>query len=401
MFLIPIRNLWRNRRRTILSLSVIAACAAVLVLVDGFVNGSLQGFEDALTSVSGHMQLAPTDYWNQRTADPARVMMSSKTVERIEQMLAANSDIAHWSRSLDVSGLIGHQERSTMMIAQTLDDPTDLAGTRLVVGDHISSKEAREILVGQGLAEQLQVTVGDRINIAALSLDGAMNAITVSIVGIVRFFDSEADMFAALMPLPLAQLLLRIDGVNALSIHLKPHAEIETVRKDILRAVEQIGLDLFPIRWDELSSEFADTQTFFHAIRSLARSGLILLGFFSILQIVTLSFLERTREVGTLRAIGTPQRRVLFTLLTEGALLGLLGSIAGCALGLGLSSIIGWIGPHWQFPGIAEPQKIRLLLQADSILIPLCVTWLTTFIAVIAPASRGASTRIVRALRHV
>jgi putative ABC transport system permease protein len=401
MFTIALRNLWRNRRRTALSLAVIAGCAAILVLVDSFVHGNLVSYRQSLIDVAGHLQIATIDYWTESGMDPADALLSAEDVHRLGTALAANPAVIRWSRGLDVSGLIGHQDRSTMMYGQTFEEPGDLLGTRLVRGRHVADPEAREILIGQGLAEQLSVDVGDRINIAAFALDGSLNAMTVGIAGVVRFFDSESDSFGALLPVRLVQQLLRTDGIHRIAVHLHGSADVNAAREALHAASRWSETEILALRWDEIMEEYEETKSFFDTVRLLARSGLILLGFFSILQIVTLAFLERTREIGTLRAIGTPRARILRTLLFEGLALGAVGAFLGTAGGAGLSALVTAGGLQWMLPGAAEAQPIVMLVSPSAIIAPFMVAFVTTVLSVVYPAMRGANTEIVNALRHV
>jgi len=410
MFTIALRGLWRNRRRTLLSLGVIAACALMLVLVDAFVGGSVHEFRDTVIDSTGHLQIGSLEYWSRSEEDPAVAMLHPGELSAVESVLAEDSEVASWSRSIDVSGLIGNRDRSTMMIGTTIDiarDGSQIRGVRLAEGDLITQEDAREILVGQGLADQLGVSPGDQINIAAFSLDGSLNAMTVRIAGIVRFFESEQDMFGAVIPLPLAQRLLKTEGVSRISVHLSEvrdlgeFEDLEIVRNRFHSLLSSTGTEILALRWDELVPSYEETKTFFDAIRLLARVGLAILAFFSILQIITLSFLERTREIGTLRAIGTRRGRILRMMLLEGSLLGVLGALVGTLGGCGLSSLVNVLGIAWQFPGASEPQAISMLLTPPAVIVPFILTFVTSLISVIYPASRGANTQVVDALRHV
>jgi len=129
--------------------------------------------------------------------------------------------------------------------------------------------------------------------------------------------------------------------------------------------------------------------------------GVFILAFFGIMQVLTMSFMERTREVGTIRAVGTKRRQVFAMLMTEGILLGLLGGAVGIALGFVLGGLINISGLGWMYPGATEPMPVAIQLLLANAIAPMIIAAIASFLSTIYPARQAALTNVVKALHYV
>jgi putative ABC transport system permease protein len=116
---------------------------------------------------------------------------------------------------------------------------------------------------------------------------------------------------------------------------------------------------------------------------------------------MTMSFFERMREIGTIRAIGTKRHEVFLIFLSEGLFLGLLGALAGVGLGWGFGWLINSADLTYVPPSstMAVPLEVRLVL--GNIWAPFLTALLSTLVSTLYPAFRAARTRVVEALRYV
>jgi putative ABC transport system permease protein len=129
--------------------------------------------------------------------------------------------------------------------------------------------------------------------------------------------------------------------------------------------------------------------------------GVIVL--FTVTNTMTMAVVERTTEIGTLRAMGVQRGGVRRQFLVEGLLLGLIGATVGLAMAIVLAAVINGMGLHWTPPGYTNPAPLRLLIWAVPQL--LVGAWialvLMASIAALLPATRAARMTVVNALRHV
>jgi putative ABC transport system permease protein len=120
--------------------------------------------------------------------------------------------------------------------------------------------------------------------------------------------------------------------------------------------------------------------------------------FFIVLQVLTLSFLERTREVGTIRAIGTKRYQVFLMFFMESVFLGLLGGLIGIVAGWLAGQGFNALGIGWTPPGAIEPVPVRLRLELKNAVWPFLISAMATALSALYPALHSARLNVVEAL---
>ncbi len=151
--------------------------------------------------------------------------------------------------------------------------------------------------------------------------------------------------------------------------------------------------------WDELSSFYEQLAGYFDALFGVVTLAVSVLVFFIILQVLTMSFLERTREVGTIRALGTKRGEVFRLFFAESIWLALLGGAAGIVFGLVLGLAFNAVGIEWQPPGTVEPVKLGVQLTVRTAWLPFFVSVFATLLSSVFPSIQSARLRVVDALR--
>ena len=129
--------------------------------------------------------------------------------------------------------------------------------------------------------------------------------------------------------------------------------------------------------------------------------GIAILVFFSVLEVLTISFLERSREIGTIRALGAERGRVFGSFLLEATFLGLLGAALGSVISIALILGFNAIGFTWTPPGAAIPQAIQLRITFQAISMPIGTVLFSTLLSALFPSWRNSRIEIVKALQSV
>ncbi|QAA77200.1 MAG: hypothetical protein BIP78_1434 [Candidatus Bipolaricaulis sibiricus] len=123
--------------------------------------------------------------------------------------------------------------------------------------------------------------------------------------------------------------------------------------------------------------------------------------FFSVLEVLTISFLERTREVGTVRALGASRGRVFAGFVGEGVVVGIVGGLSGAIVGAVAAALFNALGLTFVPPGGNMPQPIRVAINTSTVAIPFLVALGATFLSSLYPASKNARLTVVEALRSL
>jgi putative ABC transport system permease protein len=402
MFKIALRNIFRNKRRSLLSLTIIGLGAAMLFLVGGFVRESLTSMEIGLAGSYGHLQIADTGYWD-RSEEPVEYLLQDDRLTEIEAILSAHSSITSWTKQLDFSGLVGNAEKTAMVLGAgvEIDNPTLEPMDPWLVSGHSLEAGTNGILLGRLLAERLGVEPGDPINVAGFTVNETLNAMTVEVAGAFKYFSQEWEEQLTFLPLELVQRLLRTDGIDKVMIRLSGLKAVTRAKQELQISFDALGLGVEVKPWQDVAPFYSELKTFWEALEGLSTMGVFILAFFSIMQVLTMSFMERTREVGTIRAVGTKRRQVFGMLLTEGVLLGLLGGLFGAVLGFGLGALINGSNIGWMYPGATEPMAVGIQLVMANAIPPVIIVMISAFLSAIYPAWHAARTNVVTALHYV
>jgi putative ABC transport system permease protein len=216
-----------------------------------------------------------------------------------------------------------------------------------------------------------------------------------------RYSLEEVEGQLGLFPLGFVQRLLKTDGVERILVMLEDLDEASAFSARLRTALDDDEIPLTTRTWEELNPSYESLRSFYAAFSGLAGIAVFALVFFSVVEVLTLSFLERTREIGTLRAFGTSRGRVFGTFLLEGTLLGLIGAVLGVLVGSLIAAAFNGIGFQWTPPGAPIPQPLRLALGASTAAAPFFTALLATLTGALIPAWKSSRQRIVEALKSV
>ena len=400
---IALRNVFRNRRRTVLSLGITALGVAILHLALGFVSYIHDASMASIASELGAVQIADTRLFD-HTSDGYEYLIGPEVQRDVEALLREDDRITGHAGRLGFSGLIGDREGSTMLAATGLvpGNPMGDFSDSIAEGQALQDDGSPQIIVGRKLAERLDAAPGDVINIATGTASGSFNAASATLAGTVVFYEQVREERAGIVPLAFAQRLMRTDGVERILVKIADLAEADEVADALDARLSEAGLGGLEARtWQELYPAWEGQTSFFNVFSGF--TGLVIVGllFFSILEVLTMSFLERTREVGSIRAIGTHRWQVFRMFVREGVVMGFLGGLIGIGIGLATSTIVNASGVTWVAPSTIEPQPLVIGATPTSVVTPFVIALVASSIGALYPAWKSARLQVVKALSYV
>jgi putative ABC transport system permease protein len=395
------RNLTRHRTRTAVSLSAIAFGVVALLIAGGFIEWMFWAMrETAIVQTGiGHIQISRPGFRSAGQADPGAFLLPADATKLNEIRTSPNVNAV--SERLLLHGLASSGEKTIVFSGEAVDADTDktIRRTLLVAGEDLAKEDPTGVLLGRGLAAALGVRTGDRISLVVSLPGGGINAVEGRLRGTFTVHIKEFDDAAVRMPIELGRELLRAPTAHAWVVGLARTEQTDEAMA-YLRA-------LLPADRFELAS-WVDLSDFYRkAVVLLSRQvyfvgfliGLIIL--LCISNSLTMNVLERTGEIGTLMAIGTPRTRVLQLFLLEGMLLGLIGGLAGLAIGWLLAQALSFIGiPMPPPPGRSEAYSAEIILTVPLAFAAFAMAVISTMLAGLYPAWKASRLPIVDALRH-
>ena len=410
--LIALRNLFRNTRRTVLSLVIVSVGTIGLLVTAGFVRNSFDGLRDAVIQGGlGHLEVAPASD-TEAAASPADRSGSPPALRDWRALRAAIEARPHVRAAgavIQFTGVAINGERSAAFVGvATNPDRERLMGmeTKLRGGANLPDKETavgeERALLGVGLARALAAAPGDSIAVMAATPGGSLNAVDVTVAGLFTTGFQELDSRILKTQVTTAQRLLGTDLVNSLIVGLTDTRATAKEQAALRRAFAANAQPLSVLSWETRAPFYRQVRALYSGIFAVFGTIVMALVILSISNTMLMSVLERVREFGALLAIGTSRAQLARLLMFEALWLALFGVIGGSALGLALVAAINALRIDMPPPpGAVDPIQLTLaVVPTDVIAICLFMTVILAAAAV-PPILRVLRLRIVDALGYV
>jgi putative ABC transport system permease protein len=406
-----LRNLSRNRRRTLISLLVVATGTVALVLTAGFIAFSFRGLGEALVRGGlGHLEV--TDAAAAGTAGrldrpPGAALADWRA---LRERLAGLPGIEAIGANVHLMGVAsGVGGTSASFVGVGVEPARERAmgfTTRLRSGEALPDAPPPEgedvVLLARGLAESLGVATGDVVTLLALSPDGMLNALDLRVAGVLTTGVQDLDTRYLKMHLATAQRLLQTESVSNLLVTLEERVPLASGRRRAQSALAGHQPALAVLDWRQRAPFYEQVRNLYLGIFWFLGTVILVLVVLSASNTLLMAVLERTRELGTLRAIGTSRAQVAGIVLLEALWLGLLGAVLGSLLGwaamLAINAARLEMPPP---PGAVDPIDLRLAMVPEAFLGALGLMLVVLALAAAVPVARAVRLRVAEALASV
>lgn len=395
-----IRFLREGRMQTLFIISGIAIGVGVIVFMSALLTGLEANFIKRVLTSQSQIQLIPPDQVARPLRDapgeietaniqrPSQRVLSIDQWPKIRDRMLAIPEVTTVSPTMGGSALAIRGAASRAITISGIDPATYFQIVR--VPDYIVAGSPRlssqDIIIGIELAKNLGATVGDKLNVQAAS--GAPVALTIT--GIMDLGSKGANQRMTYVALRTAQSLLGIiGGVTTIDMTVKDIYAAEILAKRIEAS-----------NYVEADSWIATNAQFFTAVQAQETSNTMIRLFvalsvaFGIAAVLVVSVIQRSKDIGILRAMGASRGQVLRVFLIQGAVLGFVGSLLGSAMGA--SGLIYWHAAVRQVDGT---ELFPLILERQLFITTAILATLTGLLAAMAPALRAAKLDPVVAIR--
>jgi len=406
---IALRNIIKNRRRSLVTILAISTGFAAVSLFQGYTANTFEGIRESAIRGEGlgHLTIYKKDWLSKGNLDPYKYMHSKKEIEEIISIIEEDDDTLLATPKLHISGLVSNGDVSTIFLAVGViprDDKTikgAFASVRPVNGQIINDNKSYGVEMARDLAVFLDMVPGKNGIVMASTLDGQMNALDIEVAGIYDTGIPATNDKYLRFPLEHAQSLYDTDKAESIVVLLDNWRNTESARQRFFMKLQEAGFDCEIKTWNELSQFYTKVKGMMDMIFLFLFFIVFVIVIMSVINTMGMAVLERTREIGTLRALGLKQRGVGFLFATEGILIGLIGSIFGLIINIAIWAIIQLAGPTYIPPGVSSPVPLEVQLVPQAMMFLVIFLMLLSFISAILPARRAAKQNVVMALGHV
>jgi len=406
------RNLARYWRRTLLTAGlIILGIVAVLLFVS--VSGSFKSLivGQITDSMIGHLQVHRKGYVASIDNLPLNLNMKPAQAEKVEQALHEMKDAVASSPRLKFGAMFSNfTETTSIRLNGVLPEreaaTVPLLPERLVQGSAANGLVVRgKVLIPEILAKGMKLKIGDTIVLVATNLDGSVNGKTFAVQGVLGDVTGPGGR-DGYIHIDDARELLRMTEpeVSEIAIRLKDPKRLDRIRTGIEQALADIrnpqGMPALEVHTWEGLSPFANIARMIDLLDVFIRVMLVGIVLIAVMNVMMMAVYERIREIGAISAIGTPPRRILGLFLSEGLLLGLVGTAIGTAVSIGIIYALNLWPVHFTFGRQLELVLVPAIAAVDVVLIG-AIVLVVAILASLQPAWKAARMDPITALRHV
>lgn len=433
---VAVRNVGRNTRRALITIITVFIGVFVVVGIRGLLDGLQDEIKSGLTrKMHGDIQIHQQGYEDTLEANPYKILIPY-TVETRKDLLATKGVVEVTPR-LKVMALLNHQrsQSTTPVIVNSFSSRTEFAvvprfKNALLEGKMIESsleKEAatvvdddlseatgldesseetnknhpkavghHQLMVTPSLMRGLSAQIGDEVVVLLQDKDNLQQALVATIVGVVDFAMPGAQARMAWMDFETLQNAAGVPGMaSEIAIRIKDDLDAEDVRP-ILR--ERLGPSFSVQTWIELAGILRDSMNLQNVIFNLVLFIVFSIVISAIVNTSLMTVMERTREIGTLMALGYRRFHITFQFLIESAVIGLIGGLAGMALAVSILFFLKVRGLVIALPGQTVATVLYPTVATTFLLKVFFLALFSALGASLIPAYRASKMKPVQAL---
>jgi ABC-type lipoprotein release transport system permease subunit len=408
------KNLTRHKRRSLITALALAMGLAMFILFDSLLTGlENDGVRSMVWYDTASLQIQQKDYWDEKDMMPLErsIAEPGRVIASLAELGLAACPRAVFGAELIISQDPWPQSGSVRVRVTAIDPRQDAAVFRLAgclqEGRWVETG-VEGVVLGSQLARDLGAKIGYPLTLVTRTRDGAYQTLALPVSGIVNSPNAAVNRLGAFLPLDLADAYLELGGsVNQIAVSAAEDADADALAASLEKRLAPIQGDLRVLPWRVTGADFLGFVT--------SRSGLsriILLIVFIIAAVgvsntMLLTILERTREMGMLRAQGLLDHELMLSLLMEAAQIGLLGGLLGLLLSLpfNLALINTGIDLTWVINHVSVDLPTNGRLRGawhTSTMLAAVAAGIGLSVAVsILPVRRALRMEVTECLRHV
>ncbi|WP_020405231.1 FtsX-like permease family protein [Hahella ganghwensis] len=402
MLNLALRNIWRNPRRSIITLAAIAVGVWALIFIWAFIDGmNEQMIVNNIQYLSGHIKIHRQGYHQNKVLALSIPASQSLDINQISGVTASTARV-------EATALVSSQKNSSTVLVFGVDPDTEREVTTLhktLISGRYLSGQPLEVVVGDNLARDLNVDVGETLDLIVQASDGSIGADRFHIVGLLNTGIDKLDENLLIIPIGDAQELYSLWGqYTSWVIRLVNRQEVEDTAEKL---AAQLGAGYEILPWFRLLPSVVQAVEFHEAVAYVVLLVVFVVVAAGIANTLLMSVLERMREFGVMRALGTQSLDIVLLVQWESILLAVLGLIIGNVLGIGFTG-------YWAREGIdlsmyTEAMEtmpglsgiVYPLMRVDHILLVSAVVFIVCIVPAQFPAWRASQLDPVQAIRGI
>jgi putative ABC transport system permease protein len=405
MFILALRNVLRNRRRSIATIAAVAMGLAAVNLFGGYISNVYKGLQTQAVSGErlGHLTIYKTGMLLEGKLRPNKYMFNAEEGRKVSKIIRDSGQVKLVSPRISISGLASNGQISTIFIGEGIVPEHAEAlreGLEEGVGGRLMTGRSYGISVSSDLAKLLGYKVGDTITLLSSTLDGQANALDGEIVNVFNTGNAGTNDKYMVASLSFSQTLLDTDKIEKFVVLFDDEKLTLSKREELQAKLKAAGYDVEIKTWQELSSFYLQVRNLFNMIFSFIAVIVFVIAVMSIANTIAMTVVERTREIGTMRSIGMRTGGVVKLFAYESAWLAIVGTVLGAFVTFAVAMIVNHAGITYTPPNSSYAVALLVDLEWPQITAVASVVILLSILSAVLPSLKAGRLKIVDALAH-
>lgn len=398
-FKIAFRSILRHKTRSMLSIFMISGAVASIIIFRGFSDHMLNVLKEiSVENQYGHMQIAKDEYWNPVGEERKDGMFQIESLGKLKQEFTTITSI---SGRVSFNGLVSNGDNTfgASVIGVDAQKEAQFQKSIKILSGSFFKDDKKEVIVGALLAEQLNVKAGGELTLLTNTVDGMMNAMDVTIVGIYSAGIDEIDSQVLYIPLKTAQNILYTEDVDIGVVRFTSSEEALSLDQAIHASLKATDNTLVQKTWLELARFYKQVKKFLTVQNNSIELILAAIIFLGILNAISMTIVERMGEIGTQRALGETRFGILKQFILESSLISIIGCLIGIVISLAVINIIEIFKVTTEMPGATIPIQIKVIFGFEAMMYAIGLSVITTLVATFVPTMKIVRVEIIEALK--
>ena len=397
-------NTLRNRRRSAVTVTIAALGTAAILLAGGFALSTYQALAQAAARTTGHLVIGQAAQFSSDEDTPLQHGLDDAAA--LQARLLADDAVRQVLPRVQFSGLISNGDKSVVMVATGIEPDAEFAvkgpflkiGAGKVLASGQPGVPTLAVMLGDGLARSLKAGPGTSLTLMASTTEGALNAVDVVVAGTFSTGVPDLDKRQVYTDLATAQKLLVTPRISSLGVFLTGMDATPAAQARLQAARPKLTVQT----WLDQAPFYRSVRDLYNRIFGMLGAVIGVIVVFVVTNAMAMAIIERTREIGTLRALGTSSGQLTRGLALEGLMLGGVGAALGALLAL-VVAVALLVFPVQMPPPPGRSDGYPLLVAVDPALYAITLLAMLALATVASAwvARRTVRLPIVNALAHV
>lgn len=402
------RNVWRNRRRSLVVISSIGFGIFAMILSMGIMNGfNIQMVENTIGTSLGHIAIHRRGW-----QDDMKLSLNFIPSGALYSALKANSRIAGYAPRVKTDGIVRSSETSQQVLVTGIDPLMEKSASQIY--DYTLKENGSRffepsddgaILISKILAEKLELLPGDKMVLMLQDKSRAIAGVGLRVAGLYRTPIDVFDKFVVFVPLRKLQEITGLgNGISEMTVRLGNSRHVDAVKTDLARRAGDPSLEI--LTWKDMDPSLVRAVKLFDQMMYIFFAIIFVTVIFSVANTLIMAIMERFHEIGVMKSIGTRPSWIFSLIMIEACFLGAAGLAAGSAAGMAATGLLAHTGIDFSF--YVESMRtwgtgsiIYPAIKALDMIMAGVIVLVTTILAALYPALKAARIRPLEALHYI